>query len=336
MSARVTMRDVAQLAGVSQRTVSNVVTGSVPVAARTRETVLLAIEQLRYRPHAAARRLRGGRTGVVALAVPAISEPYFAALAGIIQSRAEESGLTLLIDQTGGSADRERLVLDGYHSDLIDGLILNPIGLSADDLARRNVDVPMVLLGESVETSAILHVSVDNVAAATDAVQYLLKLGHRRVVALGAPGPQTPNGPSARRYRGYAEAMGAAGVVVGPGQVIETDVWSRASGYGFAQQIADLRPAADAVFCFDDVLALGLIRGLTELGVRVPADIAVLGWDDIEEARFSTPSLTSISPDTRAIADIAVRGLLQQPGDGPGRIHVGYKLEVRESTGQPR
>lgn len=334
MSSRVSMRDVAQLAGVSQRTVSNVVNDFVHVAPDTRQRVQRAIDQLRYRPHLAARRLRGGRTGIVALALPELRSPYFAELAYRVQRTAQNSGVTLLIDQTGGSPDSERLVLDGYHSGLVDGLILNPISLSADDIARRELDVPVVLLGESIDTSAFLHVSIDNDAAAKAAVRHLLDLGRRRIAALGAPNPLTRYGPAARRHRGYQDAMGSAGVPVGPDLAIETDKWSRSSGYALAPRIAGLRPRADAVFCFDDALALGLMRGLFELGVRVPDDIAIMGWDDIEQCRFSTPTLSSVSPDMVAIAELAVRGLLEPTAGHLGNNPpVDFRIVPRESTG---
>ena len=333
MATRANMHDVARLAGVSQRTVSNVVNDFVHVAPATRDRVQQAIAALQYRPHVTAQRLRGGRTGILALAVPEITGPYFSEIADLIQRRAHAAGVTLLIDQTGGTREQETLVLAGYRSTVIDGLILSPIALGAVDIEQHDVDVPIVLLGEQGDSSELLHVSIDNVAAAGEATEHLLGLGRRRIAVVGAPSADTRIAAALRRYRGYQEAMGRAGLPVAPDLVNETSSWTRASGYEIAGHLAAMSPAIDAVFCFNDPLAVGILKRFGELGVRVPADIAVLGWDDTEDTLYTTPTLTSVSPDKEAIAATAISGVLARPGTiSTESPTIGYHLVVRQST----
>ena len=317
MATRVTMHDVAKLAGVSQRTVSNVVNDFRHVAPATRDRVQRAITALDYRPHVTAQRLRGGRTGIVALALPEITVPYFAEIADLIQREAHAQGITLLIDRTEGTRRSELLVLDGYRSNLIDGLILNPLALSAGDILERELDVPIVLLGEQIESGPLLHVSIDNVAAAREATEHLLLAGRRDIAVVGAPRPDQRTGPAVRRLQGHLDALRHAGLPVRPDRILEAPVWNRLTGYELAARLLRSTSPPDAVFCFNDLLALGALKATADLAVRVPQDIAVLGWDDSEEAIYSVPSLTSVSPDKQAIATAAVaRGRQPHPADG--------------------
>lgn len=330
------MRDVAELAGVSQRTVSNVVSDYVHVKPETRRKVRQAIVALRYRPNVAAQKLRSGKTGLLALAIPEIATPYFAELADHIQRAAEERGSTLLIDQTGGLLERELLVLEGYRSNIIDGLILSPLAVTADDLAQRDLDFPTVLLGESIDKGGLLHISVDNVSAARTATEHLLSLGRLHVAAVGAPLVESTVGPAAPRFQGYREALKAAKRLFSPDLVFPTARWTREEGYEIGKRIAAAHPDIDAVFCFNDVLALGLMKGLIDSGRRVPEDVAVVGWDDINEASFSTPRLTTISPDKGQIARLAVTGLLDRVGGrnaGSEELVANHSFIRRESTG---
>jgi DNA-binding LacI/PurR family transcriptional regulator len=329
------MRDVARLAGVSQRTVSNVVNDYVHVKAETRERVREAIAALNYRPNISAQNLRQGKTGVVSLAIPYIAAPYFAALADVVQRITEQRGQTLLINQTGGTRERELLTLEGYNNNLVDGLILSSLTITAEDLAHRGIDLPVVLLGESIDHCGYLHVSIDNVEAATAATKHLADLGRRRIGAVGARLSVTASGPAMRRMQGYAEALSAAGLPVLPDLTFAAADWTRPEGYTVAEQIVREGIKLDALFCFNDTLALGALKAFADLGVRVPDDIAVFGWDDIEEAAYSTPTLSSVAPDLNEIAQRAVDGLQaaidRRPVD-EDEITCRYTLKIRRST----
>lgn len=331
------MRDVAALAGVSTRTVSNVVRDYVHVAPHTRRRVLSAIEELRYRPNATARSLRRGRTGLIALAVPDVAAPYFAELAHLVQREAVERGVTLLVDQTGGSREREALVLDGYHTGVIDGLLLSPMDITADDLAAQALQIPTVLLGERVgEGTGLLHVSIDNVAAARCATSHLLARGRRRVAAVGADATENL-GPASRRLQGYRFALAEAGLPQATELEVDTGSWGHASGHAAVTALLRGGAPVDALFCFNDVLALAAVRALHDAGLRVPDDVAVVGWDDIAVAAYATPSLTTIRPDKAAIARTAVDRLLalvsgERPEE-PEPVVCGWDLVVRETSG---
>lgn len=331
----VSMHDVAVLAGVSQRTVSNVVNNYVHVKPATRARVQNAIDMLNYRPSAAARALRGGRTGLFALALPEIAASYFAELANLIQTRASEHGLTLLIDQTGGIRERELDVLNGYHVKVIDGLIFSPLTITADDLTHRDLDLPTVLLGESVAASGVIHVSIDNRAAAYVATSHLIGIGRRRIAAIGAVAGLDRTGAAQRRTQGWAAALSQSGLVCPDELSFDAAQWSLSEGYRIAADIVDRRRNVDGMFCFNDSLALGAIKALTDRGVRIPDDIAVVGWDDIEDASFSTPTLTTITPDKVDIARTAVDLLLSRIDGRPvtkTEILSDFTLTVRQSA----
>jgi len=333
------LEDVAKLAGVSAKTVSNVVNDYVHVRPATRAKVQDAIALLGYRPNVVARNLKNGRSGVIALAVPELDAPYFAELAHHVVQAAMDRGWTVLVDETGQIQDRavrarERSVVAGIREHLIDGVILNPLALDDADVERYG-SVPLVLLGERLGSQLADHVAIDNEAAAAAATRHLIGTGRRRIAVVGAQPP--PFGHSARlRLRGYRDALVEAGIRYDPALVVPVLDWRRQPGYDAVATLLALPEPPDAVFCFNDLLALGVLRGLADAGLRVPEDVAVAGFDDIEESRFSVPSLTTVAPDKRAIARHAVEHLARrlEPGTWtPEEVRVGWTLEVRGSTG---
>jgi DNA-binding LacI/PurR family transcriptional regulator len=334
---RVGLKDVAREAGVSIKTVSNVVNGYVHVRAETRERVNAAILALGYRPNLTARSLRGGRTGVIALAVPDLTSPYFAEIAEGVIVAAEQLGWTVLIDQTDGERERELLVLHGIRDHLIDGVVFSPLALGDDDLRATRSEVPIVCLGERVHAGSMDHIAIDNVAAARAATDHLIERGRRRIAAIGAQA--SPVAETARlRLAGYTEALRDAGLDPEGELVRPAGSWHRADGQSAVEQLIESGVGPDAVFCFNDLLALGALHGLAGLGVAVPDDVAVIGIDDIEECRYVRPTLTSISPDKGEIARRSVALLAERLGQrsaapAAGReIEVSFELTVREST----
>jgi DNA-binding LacI/PurR family transcriptional regulator len=329
------LKDVAALAGVSVKTVSNVVNGYPHVSPEMRRRVQAALDQLGYRPNLSARSLRRGRSGIIALALPHLQEPYFAELAGAVISSAEARGCTVLVDQTDGVRSREQLALSGIRPHLIDGLLLSPLAVSTADLLERRDSTPLVLLGERISDSPFDHVTMDNVAAARAATEHLLGLGRRRVAAVGAQDEDA--GHTARlRLRGYTDALTAAGTPVRPELVASVVSFHRSDGAAAMEHLLGLPEPPDAVFAFNDLLALGAMRTLHRLGVRIPEDVAVVGVDDVEESRFSTPGLSTVSPDKQHIAELALEALLRRvEGDvsEPAELRARWSLQVRGSTG---
>jgi DNA-binding LacI/PurR family transcriptional regulator len=344
------LKDVAARAGVSVKTVSNVVNGTTYVSPPTRERVEQALAELDYRPNLSARNLRRGRTGVIALALPELDAPYFAELSRFVIDAAAERGWTVLIDQTDGRADRERQVLQGIREQLIDGLVFSPITVGREELAQRTDRTPMVLLGERVQDGPTHHVAIDNRRAAREVTEHLIALGHRRIAAIGSQ--RNPSANTAHlRLAGYREALGEAGLPHDEALTPDTDSYHRADGAELMRRLLALPEPPQAVFCFNDLLALGALRTALASGLRVPQDVAIAGFDDIEDGRYSTPSLTTVSPDKAHIARVAVelldsligggRGARRvnghrDAGDGVLEVEADYRLIVRESTGTPR
>ncbi|MFC9913150.1 LacI family DNA-binding transcriptional regulator [Streptomyces sp. NPDC059862] len=331
----VSLKDVAQRAGVSIKTVSNVVNNHPHVAPAMRARVQAAIDELGYRPNPTARHLRKGRTGIIALAVPELGNPYFAELAGAVIDAAAEHEYTVLLDRTGGRRDKEVLVSQGFRTRVIDGLVLSPIELEAADLQGRSDDVPLVLLGEREYDAPHDHIAIDNVAAAREAVRHLLGRGRTRIAYLGA-GTDSANRPAHLRLLGWRQELTAAGVPAPDSLVVPVGGWDRADGARGMARLLDSGLRPDAVFAFNDLIAIGAMRTLHERGLRVPQDVAVVGFDDIAEGRFGAVSLTTVSPDKQAIARMAVASLLRSlsgNGEPAGReLTAPHRLVEREST----
>lgn len=332
----VTLRDVAERAGVSVRTVSNVVNRFPYVAEETRARVQAALDELGYRPNLAARNLRRGRSGMIALILPELDVPYFTELTQLVIEVAGQHGYTVIIDQTDGDPERERqVVLTSQRAMLFDGVIFSPLGMDETDLRTRTDRTPIVLLGERIAGAGHDYVSIDNVAAARAATEHLLALGRRRIAAIGDQ-PWETGRTAQYRTHGYRDALEAAGQRYDPALVVRTPRFHRADGAAAMDQMLDWADPPDAVFCYSDLLALGAMRAALRRGVRVPDDVAIVGFDDIEDGRYSTPTLSSVSPDKRRIAELAVDLLLARQHDDtrPAETHlVDYQLAVRESTG---
>ncbi len=324
------LRDVAEHAGVSVRTVSNVVNGFRYVAPATRERVQASIDALGYRPNMAARTLRRGRTGLVALVVPEIDSPYFAELAARTVRIAERRGLTVLIDQTDGDAEREKELLHGRRSQLVDGVLFSPWAVAPAELAARTDTVPLVLLGEHDGAAGVDHVAIDNVAAAREATGHLLATGRRRIAALGIQ-PRSLNATARQRLAGYHQALAEAGVPAEPDLAVPVRRLHRADGHAAMLALLDRAEPPDAVFCFTDELALGALRAAADRGVAVPDQLALVGFDDIEDGRFSVPALTTVSPDKDRIAELALDRLAAEPGP-PRSIVAPHRLVVRGTS----
>ncbi|MGW7350409.1 LacI family DNA-binding transcriptional regulator [Streptomyces sp. NPDC054784] len=332
------LKDVAARADVSIKTVSNVVRGQVRVAEPTRQRVLRAIDELDYRPHASARHLRTGRSGVIALAVPELVQPYFAELAAAVIAAAAESGVSVLIEDTGGDPAAELSAACGLSDPLIDGVLLSPQHLDQNALARRERRVPLVLLGERDYEVPADHVLVDSVAAAREATAHLLALGRRRVAAIGFQ-INPPHATSQQRARGYHEALHAAAVPYDPELTPPVGDFSRTEGAAAMRALLALPEPPDAVFCFSDLLASGVLRAAYDHGLRVPHDLAVVGFDDIEETRFCVPSLSTVAPDKPQLARLAVQALLGRIAGDPDAPHTTrhatHRLVRRESSTLP-
>lgn len=333
----ITMHDVARVAGVSIKTVSNVVNDYPYIRPETRQRVLDAIESLGYRPNLSARGLRSGRTGVISLIIPDLRNAYFAELADAVMRAAADKGLSVIIEQSGDTRESELALLSGPRMQMVDGVLYSVLALGESDAHLLDqVQVPMVLLGERIFHGPTDHVTMRNTEASRAATDHLISLGRRRIVALGAHRGEVI-GSAGLRLRGYREALEAAGIEYDDRLVCEVGGWFRSGGAEAMRSLLASGVDFDGVVAFNDSMALGGMRVMQEAGIRIPQDVSVIGFDDIDETRYTLPTLSTINPGREEIARVAVSYLLErisQPGaEIPPREYLsGFQVVGREST----
>lgn len=330
----VTMHDVAKAAGVSPMTVSHVVNEHKHVAPATRQRVLEVMEQLDYRVNVAARNLRRGRTRTIGLAVPEVNRPYFGLLAEAIIEYGLERSLHVLVEQTGRSRENELNALALSRNHMYDGLILSTVGLGEADRELLRVDFPVVILGERIFQGPVDHVAMPNTEGAAAAVAHLIDQGCRRIAAVHGPlGLGTD--VSALRHAGYRRAHEAAGLPVDPALVVEIEDFSLAGGAQAVRELVARGCTFDGIFCVTDFVAIGLLRELADRHIRVPEDVKVIGFDDIDISAHLTPSLSTVNPDHPLMARTAVDLLAARiiGRDKPAEEFIsGFTLKIRESS----
>jgi DNA-binding LacI/PurR family transcriptional regulator len=331
----VTIQDVAKAAGVSPMTVSNVINDHPNVRPSTREKVLEAMARLDYRVNVAARNLRKGRTGVIGLAVPEVNSPYYGRLAAGIVAAAERRDLRVSIEQTA-SRENELDALSLSRNHLYDGLILTAAGMSQADAERLKVDHPVVVLGDRIFGGPVDHVAMPNLEAARAATSHLIERGCRRVAFLCGALEEVDT--SSFRLTGYRQALEGAGLAVDRALIQQVDRLGMREGARRAREMAESGLDFDGVFCITDSLAMGVLRGLADVGIRVPDQVKVIGFDNVSESEFFIPSLSTVDPDHDGMAERAVDLLVRRiEQTGPSTRHrdfVGdFALVVRESTG---
>lgn len=330
----VTRDEVARMAGVSPRTVTNVVNGATAVSDSTRERVLEAVARLGYRPSEIGRMLRSGRTGIVVAVLPSVDAPYFAELARCLTDAARRRGYTLLIEESDGEREREReLLARADRKAFFDGLILSPLSLQDDDLLRTSrTERPVVLLGEE-HHPGFDHVAIDNLKAAREATAHLLSLGRRRLVAIGAQ--RERHSSSTLRLAGFQAAIADAPAYV-EASIEYVDTFSREAGAAAGRRVLELDELPDALFCFSDLLAAGAMSVLGEAGVAIPGQVAVIGFNGSEETLYTRPPMSTVTPDKHGIAEAAL-DILGRRIEGDKRptenIVIAHTLTLRASTG---
>ncbi|GAB3988516.1 LacI family DNA-binding transcriptional regulator [Actinoallomurus acanthiterrae] len=329
----VVMADVAKLAGVSPMTVSRVLNSPARVRRETRLRVLDAVRELGYRPNSAARVLATGRSGV--LGVVGFDTTLYgpaSMLFGIEQAaRDAEYGVTI----TSLAALTQRNVaeaVDRLRGQSVDGvIIIAPHVASVEGLGDVSAGLPVVAVGGG-DGGVIPVAAVDQYAGAAAATRHLLDLGHRTVRHLAGPSDWVEAGS---RRKAWEDTLRAAGREIPP--VVVGD-WSPRCGYEYGKRLAG-DPSVTAVFTANDQMAVGLIRALHEAGRRIPGDVSVVGFDDVPEAAYLSPPLTTVGQDFGQVGRHALQLLLERIGGAPveegRRIIVEPELIVRQSTGRP-
>ncbi|WP_040166611.1 LacI family DNA-binding transcriptional regulator [Microbacterium gorillae] len=332
-----TVKDVAARAGVSPKTVSNVLSGLVGVSAPVRERVERAVAELDYVPNLSARRLRSGRSGVIALALPDLSTPYSAEMAHHFVEAAHERGWGVQIEESGGRPDREASLLSRARARMVDGLILNPTVVDELPLTEALDQMPPTVVIGEVAHQVFDQVCVDSEQAAFDMTTYLIEAGHERIAVVGTSA-DTEFMTSVLRARGYRRALAAAGLVHDPVLEIACDDWTPHGGAVAVRAFLDSSRTPDAIFCFTDSLAIGVLSELSRRGISVPQGVSVSGFDDVADGEYASPPLTTVSFDKPRFAAAALERLARRISapygaeDAPVVIPVEHRIVVRAST----
>ena len=334
--SRVTIREVAKEAGVSIATVSRVLNDREDVSARTREVVARVIRESGYTANRSARHLSGGSTGLIGVLVPLVYPAYFS---GIVSGAAEalhEQDLRLVLSPTGHEHDREVTLLDRLFHGVTDGALIVLPEESSDELAQLLAQGYRFVVVDPLKPLAadIPSVSAAHASGADQAMQHLLELGHRRIAAITGP-----NGwlATEERRRGYHAALAAAGILPDPALEVESN-FEVLGGRHAANTLLDLPDPPTAIFAFNDNLAIGILQASRARGVRVPGDLSVVGFDDVEHATIVTPALTTIRQPLAEMGRTAVNllmRLLERQRFETLHIELATRLVVRQSTGPP-
>lgn len=333
---RPTQADVARIAGVSQATVSYVISGRAgsSVPEETRRRVLAVVQEIGYIPDSAARSLRTRRTGTIASVIPDITNPFYPAFERGIQDGAERQGYVLTVYNTDGDSEKEARSLRSLLEGRVDGLIGVFFHHSVQDL-RPLFDrgIAVTRLEPAFREPGELpldNLHVDNTKAAHAATTYLIGRGHRHLAMIAGQ-----RGPREARLIGFQQALSEHGLLVGAGAIQEGD-FREGGGATAMRRILALEPRPTAIFAANDVMAMGAMLALREAGLRVPQDVAVMGFDDIPMAKLVSPPLTTVAQFPEALGHRAIELLLERMAGkvtGGGRtVEMPFELVVRESA----
>lgn len=329
---RVTIDDVAELAGVSYQTVSRVINNSPNVKDETRERVQKVIAETGYRPSHIARSLVSARTATIGLIIPDISNPFFSAVARGADQVASDQGYSILLCNASEDASREIDLLNLLHERYVDGVIV---------CGSRQEDAPLtealsqfraaVLVNRRLEGGSIPAVLIDDALGGVMITQHLLQLGHKAIGFVA--GPKTSYS-GRERLRGYKQALAGADIEPQPGWV-QHCLPTTAAGEESTNLLLNANPELSALFCYNDLVALGALRQCATLGYHVPGDIAVTGFDDIMLAGVVTPALTTCHVPRAEIGSRAVTMLLDcidNEIDRCDEVVIKPELVIRDST----
>lgn len=326
----VTLRDVATLAGVSPATVSRVINGKSQVSDSTRSRVWKAIEQLGYEVNTS--RQTSSLSGVVALLIPDVVSPFFTEIICGVEKEVYDNGLNLALYSTSNRSQQDVLQRVAELDSVAGIIYVTPTPDNEEDFDSLTKKIPVVVVDYGNDASTVPHISVDNLRGGYAATEYLIKQGHRRIGII--TGPLSVQS-ALERLRGFRLALDEAGLPLHPEWVVD-GAFSEAGGYQATRTIIQSENGLPtALFCSNDLIAAGALRALREMGLKVPDDVAIIGYDDLPIARLLCPALTTIAQPMRQMGEIAIRILLRLIAGEKletNRIVLDTQLVVRESA----
>ncbi|MDO8209637.1 LacI family DNA-binding transcriptional regulator [Conexibacter sp. CPCC 206217] len=330
----ITLRDVALHAQLSQATVSRALGDYGKVSATAKKRALQAAEELGYRPNAVARALVSGSTKTIGLIVSDIENPFFATVARGLSDTVEPDGYMVLLANSNEDLEEERRAVNAFHRRLVDALVVAPASASeGSHLLSPDRSVPLALIDRAVRGLHVDTVLVDNRGAAVSCVNHLLSLGHRTI---GVVSDHPEIGSSSERLRGYRHALKSAGVAVDPELVALTSP-TRRSAHDAAIRLLQDHPEITAIFTTSNFMTVGVFQAIRELGLKVPEQLALVGFDDLDWTTLVDPPLTVVAQPAEQIGrEVGQTVLARLRGDQgrPRRIRLKTRLIVRASAGE--
>ncbi len=328
-----TMKDVARLAGVSTSTVSHVINNDRFVSDATRERVESAIRSLNYAPSALARSLKLNQTHTIGMLLTASSNPFYSELVRGVERSCFERGYSLVLCNTEGDEQRMNRNLETLLQKRVDGLLLlcTETHLPAPDIMTRYPSIPTVMMDWAPFDGDSDLIQDNSLLGGEIATQHLIDKGYTRIACITGPLDKTP---SRQRLEGYRNAMRAAGLGIAPDYEIVAD-FEFSGGFTAMNRLLALETPPRAVFSGNDAMALGAYQALWQAGLSVPGDMAIVGYDDIELARYMTPPLTTVHQAKDELGELAIDVLIHrmaQPSLGQQRLQLTPELIVRGST----
>jgi LacI family transcriptional regulator len=335
LKPRITIEDVAREAGVSRQTVSRAINNKAEISFDTLNRVLEAVDKLGYRPSRMAQGLVTQQTHTVGLIVSDITNPFFPEVARGVLDAAQLKGYNVFLCNTDGNLQHELRILQSLADHAVDGIIIYPSYDSDDNLKSflEQYQRPLVLVNHFFKHPGVSNVLVDNQGGAKLAVDYLVSQGHTAIGMLA--GVLNPGRDRIRRIQGFRQALNDHDLPVVEEWIVPSLDPTFERGYEAGRYLLSQHPQVTAIFAYNDLLALGAIRACHELGRRIPADCAIIGFDDIRWAATATPSLTSIGVNKHDLGEQAITRLLAML-DNPEAtfppIYIDVELVLRESA----
>ncbi|MFU0781755.1 MAG: DNA-binding transcriptional regulator, LacI/PurR family [Thermoanaerobacterium thermosaccharolyticum] len=327
----ITIKDVAKEAGVSVATISRVLNNSPGVSDETREKVLSVIKRLNYNPNLLGRNLRRMETNMVLVLLPTISNPFYARIVKGIEDVAQKNGYGVMLCNTDSDIERERMYLELLKNRLSDGVIFMAPEIGEEELNEIGEKYAVVQCCEYKEGANVSHVSIDNYKASYKAVKHLIGLGHKNIGFISCKNNFLS---TKHRESGYKKALEDSGIEFNPDYIRYGD-YSFKSGFRAAQSLLNDFKEITAIFAISDIMAIGAIKACYENGLKVPDDVAIVGFDNISFAPMYNPSLTTVSQPKYDIGCTAMELLIKQirnKGGNKENIVLEHELIIRQST----